>query len=247
MDKDLYIKNDPNNNYCASIVFYQLARTFKGISFDDIVNYAKTLDHLDNKLRDVINKALRLLRPHLQPLYSKIQEGLIDVTELPKSGVYGDGKYINNSKEDARRSRKPLDSPFTDFGMSGDTLYGCISLFVRVMYAIQFGIWLNNIIPSDNIFTLPIDINIVNRTWNSYMVFITNHSIEDIPFVSYIGFSPDARTFENNGHVIICLYKEDGELIYFNNNSDELIMTNEIVILWVDEYNANTLHAFVTI
>ena len=177
MEKVLYIKNDPNNNYCASIVFYQLAKTLKGISFDDIVNYAKTMNHLDNELRDVINEALSLLRPHLQPLYSKIQDGLISVTELPKSGMNEDGKYINNSKEDARRSRKPLDAPFTDFGIYGKTLYGCISLFIRVMYAIQFGIWLNNIIPFDNIFELPIDINIVDRAWKSYMTFIIDHSI----------------------------------------------------------------------
>lgn len=247
MDKDLSINNDPNNNYCASIVFYQLAKTLKGISFDDIVNHAKTLKHLDNELHDVINRVLSLLRPHLQPLYSKIQEGLIDVTELPKSGVDGDGKYINNSKEDARRSRKPLDSPFTGFGIYGKTLYGCISLFIRVMYTIQFGIWLNNIIPSDDIFTLPIDIDMINRTWNSYMIFITNHSIEDIPFVSYIGFTPDARTFEINGHVLISLYKADGELLYFDNNRDEPLITNEIVVLWADEYNADRLHAFVTI
>lgn len=247
MEDDLSIKNDPNNNYCASITFYQLARSLKGISFDDIVNYAKTLNHLDNNLRDIINKALILLRPHLQPLYHGIQEGSIDVIDLPKSGVYEDGKYINNSKEDALRSRKPLASPFTDFGIYGKTLYGCISLFIRVMYAIQFGIWLNNIIPSNNIFALPIDIDVINRTWNFYMRFITKHSIEDIPFVSYMAFTPDARTFESSGHVILCIYKTDGNLIYLDNNRDGPIITDVIVVLWADEYNADALHAFITI
>ncbi len=247
MEKDLSIKNDPNNNYCASIVFYQLAKTLKGISFDDIVNHARTLRHLDNEVHDVINEALTLLRPHIQPLYDKIQNGLINVTELPKSGMDGYGKNINNSKEDARRSRKPLDVPFTEFGVYGKTLYGCISLFIRVMYAIQFGIWLNNIIPSDNISALPIDIDVVNKTWNLYMKFITDHSINDIPFVSYMAFTPDKHAFENTGHVIISIYKEDGELIYFDNNRDDPLLTNMIVVLWVDEYNADKLHAFITI
>ena len=248
MEKDLSIKNDPNNNYCASIVFYQLAKTLKGISFDDIVNYAKSLNHLDNELRKIINRALTSLRQHIQPLYDKIQNGLINVTELPKSGVDGYGKYVNNSKEDARRSRKPLDFPFTEFGIYGKTLYGCISLFIRVIYAIQFGIWLNNIIPSDNIFALPIDMDVVNETWNLYMKFITDHSKEkNIPFVSYVGFTPDAHSFENTGHVIICIYKEDGKLMYLDSNRDTPLLTDIIVVMWADEYKADKIHAFITI
>ena len=247
MEKNLSIKNDPNNNYCASIVFYQLANTLNGISFDDIVNHAKTLSHLDNELHDVINEALTLLRPHIQPLYDKIQNGLINVTELPKSGLDENGKYANNSEEDARRSRKPLDVPFTEFGVYGKTLYGCISLFIRVIYAIQFGIWLNNIIPSDNIFALPIDIDVVNETWNLYMKFISDHSIKDIPFVSYMAFTPDEHTFENTGHVIICIYKEDGELIYVDSNRDTPLLTDIIVVMWADEYKADKLHAFITL
>lgn len=247
MGSNLSIKNDPNNNYCASITFYQLAKLLKRISFEDIVNHVKTLTHLDSGLRDIINEALTLLRPHIQPLYNGIQKGSVKVTELPKSGMNEDGKYINNSKEDARRARKPLDSPFTEFGIYGKTLYGCISLFIRVMYAIQFGIWLNNIVPSDDIFDLPIDIDVINRTWNLYMKFITDHSIKDIPFVSYMAFTPDARTFEANGHVIVSIYKANGTLKYIDNNRDEPIKTKEIVVLWADEYNADKLHAFITI
>ena len=247
MDTDLPVKNDPDNNYCASIVFYQLARSLKGISFNGIVEYAKTLNHLDSELRSIIVEALTLLRPHLQQLYSGIQDGSISVTDLPKSGVDGSGRYINNSEEDALRSRRPLDDPFSDFGMYGRTLYGCISLFVRVMYAIQFGIWLNNMIPADDIFALPIDMDTINQSWNAYMKFITEHSLEDIPFVSYMAFTPDAQRFESNGHVVLGLYKDNGELIYLDNNKDDPIITDTIVVLWAAEYNADMLHAFVTI
>ena len=35
--------------------------------------------------------------------------------------------------------------------------------------------------------------------------------------------------------------------MYFDNNRDDPIITDAIVVLWADEYNADRLHAFVTL
>lgn len=246
MGSKISILNDPNNNFCSSIVFYQLARRLKGISLDMLKDYAKRME-VDQGLRDIIVDALDKLIPRIRTLYDGIQAGTVKVRQLPKSGVNSDGIFVDGDEKTAIMFRQPLTEPFDEYGEYGHTLYGCLSLFDRVLFAIQFGIWLNNIIPTENIFELGIHVGDVERLWNRYMGFLVNNGVQDVPFISYMAFTPDRKEFERNGHVLIGVYDVDGVYNYIDSNHKDKIKSDELVVLWANEYNADTLHAFVTI
>ncbi len=240
------IRNDPDNNYCASIVFYQLATALKGVSWDMLTKYAETLE-VDEELKEIINEALTKLDPHLRPLYDGIQTKTIDVADLPKSGLNEHGTLANGDQGLALQTRKPLMNPFDGFGMYGQTLYGCIVLFNRVFYAMQFGIWINNIIPIDDMHNLPIDMARVELSWNSYLRYMIENGMDTVPFISYIAFTSDGRSFEQNGHVMIGLSYSDGRYITFNSNDGEKITSDDAIALWVNDLTADSIYAYIIV
>ena len=195
---------NPECGACASIVFYQFAKVLDKLSYEELKMYVSIIS-------EELYQDCCTIEPIILKYWNGIHDGTIQFKDMPN------GMSMHN-----------LDNPIHEFGIYGESEYGLINLFCRIMFFIQTGCWiqdncgrhLNQLIEDDPIYL---------QIYNKFMLRYTTK----IPYVTYFGILNDDNILEDNFHIMLTLKNNDNDYEVYNSNEDEVIHVERHVSLWI--------------
>ena len=196
---------NPEYGACASIVFYQFAKALDKVSYEELKNHVKIKS-------DLLYQDCCQIEPIVIKYWNGIHNGTIKFSDLPN------GKSLHKLDK----------SMADDYGVFGESEYGLINFFCRIMFFIQTGYWIQAIC-GRHISLLFKDDPIYLETYNEFMLKYTTK----IPYVTYFALLNDADIIENDFHLMLTLKNNDEDYEIYNSNQDEVVHIDQHISLWI--------------
>ena len=196
---------NPEYGACASIVFYQFAKALNKFSYEKLKNHIKTKS-------EKLYQDCCTIEPVVIKYWNGIHNETIRFKDMP-TGI----------------SLHKLDNPMTDeFGIYGESEYGLLNFFCRVMFFIQTGYWIQEIC-NKHIDSLNINEKLKYlKLYNKFMLKYTT----TIPYITYLAWLDKENIIENSLHVMLTLKINDEKYEIYNSNQSEVVCVNRFVSLW---------------
>lgn len=195
---------NPEYGACASIVFYQFAKVLNKLSYKKLKRHVKSKSH--ELYRDCC-----MIEPIILKYWNGIHDGTIQFKDMP-NGI----------------SLHKLDNSLNDYGVYGESEYGLINFFCRIMFFIQTGFWIQEIC-NKNVDSLNVDNK--PRYLKSYDKFMLKYTT-NIPYITYLAWLNNENIIENGLHVMLTLKIDNDNFEIYNSNQSEVARVNNYVSVW---------------
>lgn len=195
---------NPEYGACASIVFYQFTKVLDKLSYKRLKRYVKTKSH-------ELYQDCCTIEPIILKYWNGIHDGSIQFKDMP-NGI----------------SLHKLDNPFNEFGVYGESEYGLLNFFCRIMFFIQTGFWIQEIC-NKNVDSL--NVNEKPKYLKSYDKFMLKYTTT-IPYISYLAWLNNENVIENGLHVMLTLKIDNDNFEIYNSNQSEVACVNSYISVW---------------
>lgn len=195
---------NPEYGACASIVFYQFAKVLNKLSYKKLKRHVKTKSH--ELYRDCCT-----IEPIIIKYWNGIHDGTIQFKDMPNG-----------------MSLHKLDTPLNGFGVYGESEYGLLNFFCRIMFFIQTGFWIQEIC-NKNVDSL--NVNEKPKYLKSYNKFMLKYTTT-IPYITYLAWLNNENIIENGLHVMLTLKIDNDDYEIYNSNQSEVACVNSYVSIW---------------
>lgn len=200
------IEHIPNikQGACASIVLYQFIKSTPGLTYDDLIEFAREVNaSVNSETSRYIASDINDMKCILNPYFTSIRNNSIDIIDMPN----GENKVTLSES--------------LPFLCPKNGVYGVICYFNRCMFYLQTGLQVYPAIGKNiNEYTASIDMSFFNR----YTEFIHRKINSDIiPYMSYMYYYDDNNIITNKIHVIIIIRNiARDEFFMINSNYDRI-------------------------
>ena len=213
---------------CASITFYQFVKYSDKLRINDIKLYMKDMK---NELGNEPLRYLNSIEPVINKYWRNIKFGYAKFKDLP----CGNNLCL-------------LKKPISYLKIYGESEYGHISFFCRLMYLIETGLWIQDL-SGMNVNNLKLNVNkkflnkyeeMVNKCKGGYYTIHGTKSLENlhdyqsqrIPYITYMIYVDDGK-ISDEFHVFITLKISDNEYEIYDSNNERKLKINKLVLLWL--------------
>ena len=195
---------NPECGACASIVFYQFAKVLDKLSYEDLKIHVWFIS-------EELHKDCCEIEPIILKYWNGIHDGTIQFEDMPNG-----------------MSMHELDNPLNDYGIFGQSEYGLINYFCRIMFFLQTGYWIQDNC-GRHVFQLIEDKPIYRKAYDKFMSLFTTK----IPYITYFGILNNENILEEDFHIMLTLKINDDDYEVYNSNEDEVIHIERHVSLWI--------------
>ena len=195
---------NPECGACASIVFYQFAKVLDKLSYEDLKIHVWFIS-------EELHKDCCEIEPIILKYWNGIHDGTIQFKDMPN------GMLLHT-----------LDNPLNDYGIFGQSEYGLINYFCRIMFFLQTGYWIQEIC---NKHVDSLNINKKPKYLKSYNKFMLKYTTT-IPYISYLAWLNNENIIENGLHVMLTLKINNEYYEIYNSNQSEVVCINSYESLW---------------